>query len=287
MLKVFVNSQVLYACLKRNDKREVKVAQLAGSIAELTAYHHGEVSLMSTIINLAQNHVGSNNINVLLPIGQFGTRLMGGKDSASPRYIFTRLSPLARAIFHPNDDPLLKYLTEDNQKIEPEWYAPIIPMVLVNGAEGIGTGWSTKIVNYNPRDIIDNLKRLIRDEPPKDMLPWFKNFRGTMEQLDASRYICSGEVSRLEHNQFEITELPIRTWTQNYKENILETLQGTDKIPPVINDYKEYNTDTTVRFIVNVLDNKVNQVDKEGPHKIFKLQTPITLNSMVGILRKN
>lgn len=83
--------KVVYTCLKRNDKREVKVAQLAGSVAEHSAYHHGEVSLMSTIINLAQNFVGSNNINILQPIGQFGTRLAGGKDSASPRYIFTML----------------------------------------------------------------------------------------------------------------------------------------------------------------------------------------------------
>lgn len=86
-----VCSQVLFTILKRNDKREIKVAQLAGSVAEHSAYHHGEQSLMSTIINLAQNYVGSNNLNLLQPIGQFGTRLQGGKDAASPRYIFTMM----------------------------------------------------------------------------------------------------------------------------------------------------------------------------------------------------
>ena len=65
---------------------------------------------MGTIVGLAQDFVGSNNINLLLPIGQFGTRLTGGKDSASPRYIFTQLSPLTRHIFNPHDDPLLNYL---------------------------------------------------------------------------------------------------------------------------------------------------------------------------------
>lgn len=80
--------QVLFTCLKRDDRKEVKVAQLAGSVAEHSAYHHGEQSLMSTIIGLAQNYVGSNNINILQPIGQFGTRLQGGKDAASPRYIY-------------------------------------------------------------------------------------------------------------------------------------------------------------------------------------------------------
>lgn len=88
---IFGFLKVLFTCIKRNDKREIKVAQLAGSVAEHSAYHHGEVSLMSTIVNLAQNYVGSNNINLLQPIGQFGTRLQGGKDAASPRYIFTML----------------------------------------------------------------------------------------------------------------------------------------------------------------------------------------------------
>ncbi len=91
MLSESSRFQVLFTCFKRADKREVKVAQLAGAVGEMSAYHHGEASLMSTIVNLAQDFVGSNNINLLLPIGQFGTRLLGGKDSASPRYIFTML----------------------------------------------------------------------------------------------------------------------------------------------------------------------------------------------------
>jgi len=189
--------KVMFTCLKRNDKREVKVAQLAGSVAEHSAYHHGETSLMATIINLAQNFVGSNNINLLQPIGQFGTRLAGGKDAASPRYIFTMLryyffyiimqnihsrksisiyiyfflhSPLARYIFHKHDDALLRHEYDDNQKIEPVFYVPVIPMVLINGADGIGTGWMTKIPNYNPRQIIENLQRMMEGADPKPMV---------------------------------------------------------------------------------------------------------------------
>lgn len=141
--------KVLFACFKRNLTKEIKVAQLAGSVAELSAYHHGEQSLMSTIINLAQNFVGSNNLNLLQPIGQFGTRLHGGKDAASPRYIFTNLNPLTRLLFNVKDDPLFDYINDDGQFVEPEHYCPIIPMVLVNGAEGIGTGWAVKIPNFN------------------------------------------------------------------------------------------------------------------------------------------
>ena len=96
--------------------------------------------MYATIIGLAQDFVGSNNINLMAPNGQFGTRAQGGSDAASPRYIFTELGRLARKVFPALDDPLLKYLDEDGKRIEPEWYIPVIPMVLVNGADGIGTG---------------------------------------------------------------------------------------------------------------------------------------------------
>lgn len=216
--------KVLFTCFKRNDKREVKVAQLAGSVAELSAYHHGEQSLCGTIVNLAQNFVGSNNINLLEPRGQFGTRLAGGKDSASPRYIFTKMSPLTRLIFNPHDDPLLQHEYDDNQKIEPIWYIPIIPMVLCNGADGIGTGWMTKIPNYNPRDLVKCIRALLDDAEPMHIVPWYKNFRGSIEDCGDQRIVCNGEISRLMNDKLEITELPIGTWTQNYKENTMEVL---------------------------------------------------------------
>lgn len=93
-----------------------------------------------TIVNLAQDYIGSNNMNLLLPNGQYGTRDQGGKDHASARYIFTEPAPISRALFHPSDDHLLNPQVEDGQVIEPEWYLPVIPLVLINGAEGIGTG---------------------------------------------------------------------------------------------------------------------------------------------------
>jgi DNA topoisomerase-2 len=157
--------KVIWGCFKRKLKKEIKVntgpyartvssflisscpttqvAQLVGYISEHAAYHHGEQSLTMTIVNLAQDYVGSNNLNLLLPNGQYGTRDQGGKDHASARYIFTEPAPITRTIFHPGDDPLHNYLKEDNDQIEPEWYMPVIPLVLINGAEGIGTGSSS------------------------------------------------------------------------------------------------------------------------------------------------
>ena len=283
--------KVLFTCLKRNlTKKEIKVAQLAGSVAEISAYHHGEASLMGTIIHLAQNFVGSNNINILQPIGQFGTRLSGGKDSASPRYIFTQLSPLARNIFNEHDEPLLNHLTDDNQKIEPEWYIPILPMVLVNGADGIGTGWMTKIPNFNPREIVENIRRLMRGKDVKPMVPWYKNFRGEIQPLDHQRFVVNGEIASLSDNKLEITELPIKTWTNGYKEQLEGMLQGTEKTPAVIQDYKDYNTDKTVKFIVQMDRGKLEEAERNGLHTFFKLQTTMSITSMVlfdhlGVLR--
>ncbi|KAL0597809.1 DNA topoisomerase 2-alpha [Plecturocebus cupreus] len=284
--------KVLFTCFKRNDKREVKVAQLAGSVAEMSSYHHGEMSLMMTIINLAQNFVGSNNLNLLQPIGQFGTRLHGGKDSASPRYIFTMLSSLARLLFPPKDDHTLKFLYDDNQRVEPEWYIPIIPMVLINGAEGIGTGWSCKIPNFDVREVVNNIRRLMDGEEPLPMLPSYKNFKGTIEELAPNQYVISGEVAILNSTTIEISELPIRTWTQTYKEQVLEPmLNGTEKTPPLITDYREYHTDTTVKFVVKMTEEKLAEAERVGLHKVFKLQTSLTCNSMVlfdhvGCLKK-
>ena len=251
------------------------------TVGEQSAYHHGEQSLMQTIIGLAQNFVGSNNINLLKPGGQFGTRLQGGKDHASARYINTMLSPLARKIFPKLDDPLLTYLFDDNLRVEPEFYVPIIPMVLVNGAEGIGTGWSTKIPNYNPREIVANIKRLLDYDPVVPMMPWFKGFRGEIHQVETTRFLVNGEVAEIADNQIEITELPVRTWTQNYKE-YLETLSNpTDKNAAFISDFKEYHTDTTVRFVIKLPENNLRKADSEGFHKTFKLQTTFSTTSMV------
>ncbi|XP_056631793.1 DNA topoisomerase 2 isoform X1 [Diorhabda sublineata] len=273
--------KILYVAIKRNDKKEVKVSQLVGSVMEKAAYHHGDTSLAMTIVNMAQNFVGSNNINLLEPRGQFGTRLAGGKDSASPRYIFTKLSPLTRLIFHPHDDALLKHEYDDNMKIEPQWYIPILPMVLVNGADGIGTGWMTKILNYNPRDIVANVRHMLDGEEPKELLPWYKNFTGTIEYCGDSRYVINGEISILERDQIEITELPVGTWTQNYKENVLEPmLHGSEKIKAVLSDYKDYTTDTTIKYVITLQNGQMEIMEKEGLHKTFKLQSLLHTTSM-------
>ncbi|KAG8139989.1 hypothetical protein E2320_002718, partial [Naja naja] len=262
--------KVLYTCFKRNDKREVKVAQLAGSVAEMSSYHHGENSLMMTIVNLAQNFVGSNNLNLLQPIGH----------------------PLARLAFPEVDNNVLKFLYDDNQRVEPEWYIPIIPMVLINGAEGIGTGWSCKVPNYDIREVVNNICRMLDGDEPLTMIPSYKNFKGTIDELGQNHFLINGEISVLNSTTIEISELPVRTWTQTYKEQVLEPmLMGTEKTPSLITDYKEYHTDTTVKFIITMSEQKLVEAEAIGLHKIFKLQSPLSCNNMVlfdhvGCLKK-
>ncbi|OAG31830.1 DNA topoisomerase II [Nematocida displodere] len=263
--------KVLYCCFKRNLRSEIKVAQLAGYVAEHSAYHHGEQSLCMTIVNLAQDFVGSNNLPLLQPIGQFGTRLQGGKDAASARYIYTALDPITRYLFREEDDQLLNYLTDDNMKVEPDRYIPILPVVLMNGSEGIGTGWSTSIPCYNPREIAENIKRRIRDEAMEPMAPWYRGFVGEIEQLPEGRFKTIGEFEEEGKETINITELPIGTWTQNYKD-FLETQLETGSIK----DFREYNTDTKVFFEL-----KVARANYDA-EKRFKLASFVSTGNMVG-----
>lgn len=206
-------------------------------------------------------------------------------------------------------------------------YIPILPMVLVNGSDGIGTGWSSFVPNYNPSDIVANLKRKIKGEEMEPMHPWYRGFRvrtqsftvereppadasylelqGTIERGDKEGYKCSGTIARIDDSTVEVTELPIRTWTQNYKEMLESWVAGSDKQPIWVKvrlvvrtihsllrkltfstlaqsqDYKEYHTHTTVHFIVTLTDKGKEAIEKDGLEKVFKIAGKINTSNMV------
>ncbi|XP_057524513.1 DNA topoisomerase 2 isoform X1 [Amaranthus tricolor] len=289
--------KVLFAAFKRNLVKEIKVAQFSGYVSEKSAYHHGEASIQSTIIGMAQNFLGANNINFLKPKGQFGTRNLGGKDAASARYIHTMLNKITRFLFPKEDDVLLNYLKEDGLTIEPFWYMPIIPTVLVNGSEGIGTGWSTFIPNYNPRDIIANIRRLLNGEAMVPMDPWYHKFNGTIQRTARKdtgiTYTVSGtieivnEESAIEASEGEdvilrITELPVRKWTQDYKEFLssLATNANDKSKEPFIKDYFDHSTDDTACFEVILSKKNYNLAKQEGLMKKFKLTNNLSTSNM-------
>ena len=228
--------KIFWAALKKNLTSEIKVAQLAGYVSEVAAYHHGEASLNGAIVNMAQNYVGSNNLNLLVPNGQFGTRLMGGEDSAAPRYIFTELNKMVRAVVKKEDDPILTYTEDDGQMVEPETYMPVVPLLLINGALGIGTGFSTNVLPYNPVDIVTALKLRLSggtaDLTPTELTPWWFGFRGsTTRSADGKTFTTKGIYEFMSDDActVRITELPVGCWTQDYKDFLEEMLVAQEK----------------------------------------------------------
>ena len=274
--------KILFACLKRKLHAEIKVAQLAGYTSEHAAYHHGEMSLNNAIINMAQNYVGSNNINLLTPNGQFGTRLMGGKDAASPRYVFTQLAQLTEMIFHPSDAALYKHLEDDGQVIEPAHYTPVLPMLLVNGSNGIGTGLSTNIPSYNPLDIIGRIHDMLDGKTPQRMLPWFQGFQGTVTHIPSSgKFAVTGVFRWLSESTLRITELPVGTWTNNYKlflDKIVEGY-GAFKKGDVIS-VKCNHTDTKIDFTLKFTTACAAKLRSADAAAALKLVSTVSTSNM-------
>jgi DNA topoisomerase-2 len=257
--------KILYSAFKKNLHSEIKVAQFTGYVSEHSGYHHGEASLNAAIVGMAQNFVGSNNINLLVPSGQFGTRLQGGKDSASERYIFTFLNNITRAIFPAVDDNILKYLDDDGQIVEPLFYAPIVPMVLVNGTKGIGTGFSTDIMCYNPLNIIDYLKAKLLNNLEAtscaDFIPYYEGFQGTISRISessagSSKYLIKGKYETIGADKIRVTELPVGLWTDDFKvhlESLTETSDASGKkVVPIIKDFDDMCKDTSVDFTIQL-----------------------------------
>ncbi len=278
--------KVIFGCFKRNLSSEVKVAQLAGYISEHSAYHHGENSLINTIINMAQNYIGSNNINFLEPIGQFGTRIMGGKDHSSARYIFTDLAKITRTLFDKNDFPILNYLDDDGTSIEPEFYLPILPTILINGTEGIGTGYSTSIPKFNPKEIIEYLERKLKgDKINFNLTPWYKNFKGKIIKVDSNNYISQGRYT-FDKKYLIIDELPIGLWTQDYKDFLEDLIyKSKDK---TFYSFQDNSTDSEVKIIIKVndvgkittLDDKIDKMGLTDLSKLLKLNKTIKMTNM-------
>jgi DNA topoisomerase-2 len=291
--------KVIYSCIKRNLTKAIKVAQLAGYVSEHSGYHHGEESLNKTIVSMAQNFVNSNNINLLSPVGQFGTRIHGGSDSAAPRYIFTKLESITSKLFRKEDNPILNYIEDDGMQVEPEYYVPIMPMVLINGSFGIGTGFSTDIPKFNVNSILTNLRLRIQHRDMIDIQPSYCGFKGRIETINEKSFIGKGVYEIIDQNDtIRITELPPGVWTFKYKE-YLETLIA-DK-PSEVNmkkcvkcyddNYNDVDVNFTITFHRGYLEKLLNKSVKLRSNvdykiskleKYLKLTTDISLGNMIA-----
>ena len=269
--------KILYTLLSSSNNNELKVSQLAGLVSQKSAYHHGENSLVSTIISMAQDFVGSNNLNLLLPVGQFGSRILGGKDSASARYIFTKLNNISKLIYNNDDNFQLDFLNDDGFLIEPEYYIPIVPMLLVNGAEGIGSGYSTSIPQFKLEDIKNSLLNKLQNDRFLNLEPGYKGFKGIIKKVDKNTYQSIG-VYKLEKERIIITELPVGYWTEDYK-NFLDNLSDKEKW---FRSYKNNCTEKDILFEIKTNNfSFIEKLHNENKlHTLLKLTKNINLTNM-------
>ena len=295
--------KILFACIKRKlYTNEIKVAQLAGNVSEVTAYHHGENSLQQAIVGLAQIYVGTNNINILFPSGQFGSRIQGGNDSSSPRYIYTLLSQMTKLIFREDDSCVLNYLQEDGLTIEPEFYIPIIPMILVNGGIGIGTGFSTNIPQFNPEDIINscinicnaisvskininnesdinNIYTIIDNTDIEEYIPYYLGFTGKIQKNDKQQFESKGIYEWIDDSSVIITELPVGIWTEDYKE-YLESIITSNQFN--LKSFESHYTAKNVKFILHFSPGSRTLLNNQKFETNFKLVSTknLSINNM-------
>jgi len=250
--------KIFYCVKKRNlaySGKSLKVAQLAGYVAEHSNYHHGEQNLYDTITKMAQDFIGSNNIPLLYRDGQMGSRIQLGKDAASARYIYTKMDKCTDILFPKEDDVLLERVIDDGDVVEPVYYVPIIPLILVNGVNaGIGTGFSSSIPCYNPVDVIKYIKHWLENKTfcrksmkhLKPLIPSYKNFRGEIQQIDTNKFKTTGILKPgKKKGEYKISEIPITVSIDKFKER-LEDMYENKKLKKVINHSTQNKIDFTV-----------------------------------------
>ena len=252
-------------------KHPLNLEMLAGSIKSLTGYHHGAVSLYDTIIGMAQGFVGANNVPLLCNAGMYGSRKNGGDDAAAPRYIATAIEEVARSIFREEDEPLYTQSVEDSEKVEYQMYMPVVPIILINGAEGIASGYSTRIEKFNPDHLVERMVWWIDSDGTRESLdefelltPWYRGWTGTPEFLQRSStnkgyepwdpssdkkpiaWLSKGTLTEGKKGWWHITELPIGMWTYKLTEWLDYFSEGT---PPEKKKWKKID-----RCILDVRD---------------------------------
>lgn len=229
--------------LPKADK-PMKVSQFASRAAAETAYHHGEVSMMDTVVKLAQDYPGSNNVPLLEKHGQFGSRLSNA--ASSPRYIFTKLHPNWDKFFRKVDQEIVVHQYDDDKLIEPKYYIPIIPMVLVNGADGIGNGFRSLILNYEVPTVVKALKEMIKHGAVKTpMVPYVNGFTGTIEKVER-QVTFKGKLKIVHSTKVVITELPLGYDNDDYKKLLKKLMDA-----KFIKDYQNHSTEDKWEWIID------------------------------------
>lgn len=252
-----------------NGQGEIKVAQAAGKFSLLTHYAHGENSMADTIVGLAQDYPGSNNVNLFDPIGQFGSIL--SSESSSHRYIFTKPSKYLREYIKQEDDCILEHRYEDGDKAEPINFFPVLPMWIVNGSVGIGTGHSVKILPRDPQNVKELLYKILHGTivqartVQKLLMPSFVGWSGGVIEVESGKYELHGKIESLNTTTLRVTELPVGYGVDKFKA-ILVNLMENGKVKDFDNNSTEHGFDFEIK-----VPREVGKLDVEELKKLFKL----------------
>ena len=254
------------------------VERIAAAAASATDYHHGVGSLEGTIVGMAQNYAGSNNLPLFAAHGQFGNRL--NKKPSASRYIKTKLAPIFRQLFRKEDDLILEYKISNGMPVEPKFFLPILPIVLINGSDGMGTGHAHDILSYNPEEIRASILKMLDGKiiKPNTLTPWWRGFNGTVARDKISGQILiegKYEIKEGRSPTIVVTELPIGMQSDAYKEH-LEKLEDRE----VITSYDNLSDKVGFEFVVRVPRDTLKKTDEELK-KLFKLTARVTENLTV------
>eukprot|EP00873_Tetraselmis_striata_P033653 jgi/Tetstr1/453917/TSEL_040836.t1 len=247
--------KILFALKSRPaSASHIRVAQMAAFVGQVSAYRHGEASLTGAIIGMGQTYVGCGHVQLMQGEGQFGTRIVGGKDAAASRYIHCDIGRAANLMFPPEDEPLLQRNTDDDHKpVEACYYIPVLPLLLLNGCVGIGTGWSCNVPCFDPVAVADAYRARIRGVPDafdalRDLPPCYRGFRGSYARTEGGKWVSRGVATR-SGKTVRVTEVPIGTWLSDYKV-FLDQLCGANKIGlrRIESNYTDTAADYTLHF---------------------------------------
>lgn len=261
--------KVAYTVLEKGIKEPLKVSQLASKVSEFAEYLHG--SLDGVIVTMAQDYCGTNNMPLLQKKGNFGTRFT--PEASAPRYIFASGSQAFFTMFNPDDTPILEHQMFEGSQIEPRFYVPCLPTILINGSEGVSSGFAQKILPRNPIDVKKAIVQYIRTGKAPDLPPWFSGFNGTIEQGESSRqWIIKGTIKRIAANKVQITEVPVGVDLKGYIKT-LDELQDAG----VIQSYKDLS-DKDFNFIVTMGRQELAGMSDEDLLTALKLSRKVTEN---------
>lgn len=261
--------KVVFGAKKLNLNKEEKVSQVQGKIESVSNYLHGNIS--GSIVTLARNFTGTNNLPLLKREGNFGTRFI--PEASATRYIFTQKEDYFDLIFREDDEPTLIQQNFEGDDIEPRYYTPVIPLLVINGSEGIATGFAQKILPRNLSEVIDYLDCKLQDKKCETkLLPFYNNFDGEIKEVGKNKFEIRGFFEK-ERMTIKIFEIPIGYNYRNYLK-VLDDLE--DK--KIINSYKDLSDSKKDKFLFQVRVKSAFPSESEKILEKLKLKKTITEN---------